>query len=94
MCSNKRPWCEARVDNNASKPFFPSLRNIAEISDTVLHGAENLVHAFITSRLNCCNTLLSGCSSGSMEMLRLVQNAQALPESLVVCHVKCHSYYM
>lgn len=39
------------------------------------HDAEKLTHAFITSRLDYCNALLSGCPSGSLLKLQLVQNA-------------------
>jgi len=35
------------------------------------------VHAFVTSRLDNCNVLLSGCPKNSLKSLRLIQNAAA-----------------
>ena len=68
---------EAHVDNITRIAFF-HLRNIAKIRNILsLHDAEKLVHAFVTSRLDYCNALLSGCSSRSINKLQLVQNAAA-----------------
>ncbi|KAI5627230.1 hypothetical protein C0J50_13211, partial [Silurus asotus] len=54
------------------------LRNIAKIRNMMsLQDAEKLVHAFVTSRLDYCNALLSGCANKCINKLQLVQNAAA-----------------
>ncbi len=40
-------------------------------------NAEMLIHAFMTSRLNCCNALLGGCSARLINKLKMIQNAAA-----------------
>ena len=42
-----------------------------------VHDSEKLVHAFVTSRLDYCNALLSGCANASLKPLQLVQNTAA-----------------
>ena len=61
-----------------SKTAFFHLRNIAKIRRILSQNdAEKLVHAFVTSRLDYCNSLLAGCSKKSLKTLQLVQNAAA-----------------
>ncbi|CAJ1053038.1 RNA-directed DNA polymerase from mobile element jockey [Xyrichtys novacula] len=61
-----------------SRTAFFHLRNISKIRRILSQSdAEKLVHAFVTSRLDYCNSLLSGCSSKSLRTLQLVQNAAA-----------------
>ena len=64
--------------SNITRIAFLHLRNTATLRNALsLQDAEKLVHAFITSRLDYCNALLSGCSSKSLNKLQLVQNAAA-----------------
>src|SRR4029434_2402386 len=61
-----------------SKTSFFHLRNIAKITRFLsLQDAENLIPAFITSRLDYCNAFLSGCSNNSIKSLQLIQNVAA-----------------
>ena len=61
-----------------SRTAFFHLRNIAKIRHILsLKDAETVIHAFVTSRLDYCNSLLSGCSKKSLKTLQLVQNAAA-----------------
>lgn len=39
-----------------------------------LLDAEELVHAFVTSRLDYCNTRLSGCTNSVLKILQIEQN--------------------
>ncbi|TWW55907.1 hypothetical protein D4764_09G0009570 [Takifugu flavidus] len=61
-----------------SRSAFFHLRNITRIRKLLTrHDAEKLVHAFVTSRLDYCNSLLSGCPNNSSRSLQLIQNAAA-----------------
>ncbi|KAI5097846.1 hypothetical protein C0J45_11573, partial [Silurus meridionalis] len=64
--------------NNITRIAFFHLRNIAKIRNMMmLQDAVKLVDAFVTSRLDYCNALLSGCVSKCINKLQLVQNAAA-----------------
>ncbi|XP_060793313.1 uncharacterized protein LOC132896480 isoform X1 [Neoarius graeffei] len=68
---------KTHIDNITQIAFF-HLRKIAKIRNLMsLHDAEKLVHAFVTSRLDYCNALLSRCSNKCINKLQLVQNAAA-----------------
>ena len=60
------------------KKAFYDLRNIASIRRFLsqLH-CEILIHAFVTSALNSCNTLLYGLPQCQIKKLQHVQNAAA-----------------
>ncbi|KAL6455951.1 hypothetical protein MHYP_G00358020 [Metynnis hypsauchen] len=61
-----------------TRTAFLHLRNIAKLRNALsLRDAEVLIHAFITSRLDYCNSLLSGCTNTNLNKLQLVQNAAA-----------------
>ena len=61
-----------------SRTAYFHLRNIAKIRHILpRNDAEKLVHAFVTSRLDYCNSLLSGCTKKSVKSLQLIQNAAA-----------------
>uniref|UniRef100_A0A3P8PIB2 Pyrin domain-containing protein n=1 Tax=Astatotilapia calliptera TaxID=8154 RepID=A0A3P8PIB2_ASTCA len=60
------------------KTAFFHLCNISKVRNILSQSdAEKLVHAFITSRLDYCNLLLSGCPKNSLKSLQLIQNAAA-----------------
>lgn len=61
-----------------SRTVFFHLRNIAKIRPILSQkDTEKLVHAFVTSRLDYCNSLLSGCTNTSLKNHQLIQNAEA-----------------
>ncbi|XP_033945045.2 uncharacterized protein, partial [Pseudochaenichthys georgianus] len=61
-----------------SRTAYFHLRNIAKIRHILpQNDAEKLVHAFVTSRLDYCNSLLSGSTKKSIKSLQLIQNAAA-----------------
>ncbi|XP_075334697.1 uncharacterized protein LOC142396039 [Odontesthes bonariensis] len=61
-----------------SRTAFFHLRNIVKIRNILSQSdAEKLVHAFVTSRLDYCNSLLLGCPTYSLKSLQLIQNAAA-----------------
>ena len=64
--------------SNICKCSFYHLRNIAKISKFVSScHCETLIHAFITSRIDHCNSLLSGLNQTQMKRLQHVQNSAA-----------------
>lgn len=68
---------DSHIKQTTRTAYF-HLRNITKIRPMLSQkDAEKLVHAFVTSRLDYCNSLLSGCSNKSLKSLQLVQNAAA-----------------
>ena len=61
-----------------TKIAFFHLRNIAKIRSSLsMADAEILIHAFVSSRLDYCNALLSGLPRSSTRSLQMVQNTAA-----------------
>ena len=64
--------------NNLVKGAFYHLRNIAKICKYInVTTAELLVHAFVNSKLDFCNSLLHGLPKYEINKLQSVQNAAA-----------------
>ena len=75
---------------SVSKACFYHLRNIAKLRTVVSHPElEMIIHAFISSRLDYCNSLFTCLSKSSLDRLQLVQNAAArlLTRSRRSCHI-------
>ena len=61
-----------------SRACFYQLRQLKSIRHSVdSETASTLVHAFVTSRLDYCNSLLAGCPKVVTDVLQKVQNAAA-----------------
>ena len=61
-----------------SSAAFYHLKNIARIKEIVSKpDLERLIHAFVSSRLDYCNGLLTGLSKRAIRQLQYIQNAAA-----------------
>jgi len=64
--------------NSICKTSFYHLRSIARIRKFIsVNTAETLIHAFMTSRLDNCNSLLYGLPKTLLDKLQYVQNSAA-----------------
>uniref|UniRef100_A0A8C4X7K9 Capping protein regulator and myosin 1 linker 2 n=1 Tax=Erpetoichthys calabaricus TaxID=27687 RepID=A0A8C4X7K9_ERPCA len=64
--------------NHIKKLSYFHLRNISRVRSFLsFSNAEKLVHAFITSRIDYCNSLLAGAPSNLISQLQLIQNSAA-----------------
>lgn len=61
-----------------TKSAFYHLKNIAKLRDFMsVNDLEKLVHAFMSSRIDYCNSLLIGLPKKNIKRLQLIQNAAA-----------------
>ncbi|XP_032378159.1 uncharacterized protein LOC116693354 [Etheostoma spectabile] len=68
---------EAHIKHLCKTSFF-HLRNIAKLRPTLTPAdAEKLVHAFVSSRLDYCNALLTGIPEKSLQKLQYILNSAA-----------------
>ena len=68
---------DKQINSVVSTSFF-HLRSIAKLKSFLLpKDLETLVHAFISSRLDYCNSLYSGITQSALSRLQLIQNAAA-----------------
>ena len=60
------------------KSAFYHLHNIAKIMKFItFKDCETLIHAFVSTKLDYCNSLLSGLSQNQIQRLQYVQNSAA-----------------
>ena len=60
------------------KSAFYHLHNIAKIRKFIsFKDCETLIHAFVSTKLDCCNSLLSGLLQNQIQKLQYVQNSAA-----------------
>ena len=77
------------INKTCSSAFY-DLYNIRRIKKYLSRSvAESLVHAFITSRIDYCNSLLYGLPNSHIMKLQRMQNAAArlVTETTRFCHV-------
>ena len=64
--------------NSICKAAYFALHRIGKIRTLLSQGlTEKLIHAFVTSRLDYCNSLLYGIPQHQLEIIQSVQNAAA-----------------
>lgn len=64
--------------NEIAKTSFFKLRMISRIKPFLSHkNLEKIIHAFITSRIDYCNSLYYGAQNKVLDRLQMVQNAAA-----------------
>ena len=74
MFEGKTPmsYCETLMSHREQQCWIGRLRKYLDQSTT-----EKLVHAFITSKLDSCNSLLAGLPDSELSKLQSVQNTAA-----------------
>ena len=72
---DKHVTMDAQV-KNVCKSTASALRSIGQIRNYLTKTAtQTLVHSFVTSRLDCCNSLLYGLPQRNLNKLQTLQNA-------------------
>uniref|UniRef100_A0A671YR52 Reverse transcriptase domain-containing protein n=1 Tax=Sparus aurata TaxID=8175 RepID=A0A671YR52_SPAAU len=79
---------EHHISRLTQTAFF-HLKNIARLRPLLsFSAAETLIHAFITSRLDYCNSILYGSSSKVLNKLQYIQNSAAR----LLTHTRSHEH--
>ena len=76
---------------NCRKNSFYFLRNLRHIRHHFTKaGFESLIHAFITSKIDYCNSLFLNIDRSSLKLLQTVQNfaARLICRRSIYCHIK------
>ena len=67
-----------RFTSITCRACFSQLRQLRQVrSSLTIETTKTLVHAFVSSRLDYCNSLLYGINNGLLKKLQAVQNAAA-----------------
>ena len=75
---------------SVTRTCFFHLRNIAKLRSFVSHSdLEMIIHAFVSSRLDYCNSVLTCLNKTSLDRLQFIQNtaARLLTRSNRRCHI-------
>ena len=86
---DKNSTMAMHVTKTCSAAFF-HLQNIRQIRKFLTHKAtETLIHAFVTSKVDYCNSLLCGLPAYQIAKLQRVQNAAArlIFKESRICHI-------
>ena len=75
---------------SVTRTCFFHLRNIAKLRSVVSHSdLEMIIHAFVSSRLDYCNSVLTCLNKTPLDRLQFIQNtaARLLTRSSRRCHI-------